>query len=112
MLGMAAELHDRMVCSCGCGQWRADARDPDKKDRWQVEWDTCFVRRAINAEVDATDPPKDAVMSVRLLPEGVTAGADEYAELMARFPALRQAKNEPDRSRDKTADHDDDREQQ
>lgn len=95
MLAMAADLHDRMACTCGCGQWRKDAHDPDKKDRWQVDWETCYVRRAINDEVKATEPPEDAVMQVRLLPEGVTSAQDDYADLLARFPHLRQSQDEP-----------------
>ena len=83
---MAADLHDRLACSCGCGQWEKDAHDPEKKDQWHVWHDVCYVRRSIDAYVKAADPPNEAVISVRLLAPGEDAARSDYEDIIARFP--------------------------
>lgn len=93
MLLQAADLHDRLVCSCGCGQWEADAHDPLKKHLWQIEYDLCFVRRAINTFVEQHDLPDEAVLSIRLTSGDAEASKSDYEQLLERFPhlAARQA---------------------
>ena len=84
MLGMAADLHDQLLCTCGCGQWEKDAHDPLLKDRWQVDQDVCFVRRTLDTYVEQHKPASEVLLSVRLRRDGDTGPADEYAALMAR----------------------------
>lgn len=110
MLGMAAELHDRLVCSCGCGQWEADAHDPDKGDQWDVSTQTCYVRRAIDSYVKEFEPPADAVLSVRLVADRQEASRSEYEALVARFPGRFAAPAGPavaevDAARDDSNEH-------
>ena len=98
MLGMAADLHDRLVCTCGCGQWEADAHDPDKADLWAVDHDVCYVRRAIDKYVKAHEPPNEAVLSVRLHASEESQKADAKARVEELRAMMRAASppNEPD----------------
>ena len=86
MLAMAADLHDRLVCPCGCGQWEADAHDPEKKDQIVVDATTCYVRRALNDYEDAMKPGPDVVLSVRWVKDRADADRQAYLELVNRFP--------------------------
>ena len=86
MLLQAADLHDRLVCGCGCGQWEADAHDPIKKHLWQIDYDVCFVRRAINTFVEKHEPPEEAVLSIRLATGEEGEVKSEYEQLLERFP--------------------------
>lgn len=82
---MAADLHDRLVCSCGCGKWEADAHDPLKKHLWQVDTDVCYVRRALDEFVTLHEPSAETVLSIRLVTEAAGAKS-EYEAIRERFP--------------------------
>lgn len=96
---MAADLHDRMICTCGCGQWEKDAHDPLNSDLWEVDHQTCYVRRAIDTYVKVAEPASDAVISVRL-GDGEHSGATEHEQLLARFPHLAEANSAAARQAD------------
>lgn len=85
MLGMAVDLHDHLICPCGCGQWEKDARDPLLKDRWRVIEEVCYVRRTLDAHTKEHEPAPDVQLSVRLDRTGDAATSD-YEDIRARFP--------------------------
>jgi hypothetical protein len=107
MLGMAADLHDRLMCSCGCGQWEADAHDPATQDRWRVDYDVCYVRRAIDSFVKSEQPPNEAVLSVALQPadfDPKASGRAKVEELRAMMRAGSPTAAEPDHEIDGRGD--------
>lgn len=65
--------HQRLVCSCGCGQWRADCQDQSTEGRWQVNTEICYAREAISEfqEKHKDDLPSGLMLGVELLPMGV-----------------------------------------
>lgn len=87
MLGMAADLHDQLLCSCGCGQWEKDAHDPLLKDRWRIDEDVCYVRRTLDDYVKRHEPASEVQLTVRLARDGDPAADDAYAQIMARHGA-------------------------
>lgn len=94
-LGMAVDLHDHLLCTCGCGQWEKDAHDPLLKDKWRVDEDVCYVRRTLDAYVKDHEPASEVRLTVRLDRDGTGGPEDEYAALVARHPSL-AARNAPD----------------
>jgi hypothetical protein len=110
-LGMAVDLHDHLLCTCGCGQWEKDAHNPLLKDKWRVDEDVCYVRRTLDAYVKDHEPASEVQLNVRLDRDGTDGPEDEYAALLARHPSLtaRQAHTPPDGDAD---DGSDEREQQ
>ena len=97
-LGMAAELHDQMLCPCGCGKWESEAHDPTVKDRVRVSAETCYVRQAIDEYTEKFKPGSDVLLSASILPEGHDAGRSDYEALRDRLglPAPREAVAEGD----------------
>lgn len=95
---MAAELHDHLLCTCGCGQWEKDAHDPLLKDKWKVDETVCYVRRTLDQYVERHKPASEIQLTVRLDRDGTAGPEDEYAALLARHPSLaaRQVHAEPD----------------
>lgn len=88
LLGMAADLHDNLLCTCGCGQWEKDAHDPLLKDKWRIDEDVCYVRRTLDDYVKRNEPASEVQLSVHLSRDGSSGPADEYAALLERFPQL------------------------
>ena len=98
LLTQAQRLHDQMVCSCGCGQWRPVAYDPEREGDWHVDVDVCYPRAAIDQYLrqHEKDMPDGAMLRVRLLAEGEDVpesefvydparAASEKAKMLARF---------------------------
>lgn len=107
-LGMAAELHDHLLCTCGCGQWEKDAHDPLLKDKWKVDEDVCYVRRTLDEYVKRHEPASEVQLNVRLDRDGAAGPEDEYAALLVRHPSLaaRKAHAEEDaRGNDSQDEH-------
>lgn len=99
---MAVDLHDNLLCTCGCGQWEKDAHDPLLKDKWRIDEDVCYVRRTLDTYVEQHKPASEIQLNVRLDRDGTAGPEDEYAALLARHPSLasRQVHTQPDRAPD------------
>ena len=65
--------YKRLICSCGCGQWRAECQDSSTEGRWQVNSEICYAREAISEfqEKHKDDLPAGLMLGVELLPMGV-----------------------------------------
>lgn len=79
LLAQAVAEHDRRICSCGCGQWSADALDPDHL--WVVEKARCTAGEAL-AEASRSfgeeGPPAGTLLRVR--DGGKTAAVNPFAD--------------------------------
>lgn len=91
--------HQRLICGCGCGQWRDDCQDASTSGRWQVEATVCYAREAIAAfqEQHKDGMPDGLQLGVRLLPLGeiptdpLTSG--RAVDVEAEFAAMKARHN-------------------
>lgn len=103
MLALAADLHDRLTCACGCGGWLSETRDPHIQ--WDVSTEVCYRRKAIEAYTKVRDPGPHEVLTVKRA--GVTeSGASEFDDLLAQFPHLREPSLAPVAAEDEQPEHD------
>lgn len=97
LLTGALDVHERMLCPCGCGQWSPECMDDATVGRWQPLVATCHARSAL-AEFEKdhrADLGAASLMGVRLLPVGESVvdplafdpsrAAAEYAAHMERL---------------------------
>lgn len=66
LLTQAYDITLSMRCSCGCGQWSDEARDPDTDGLWVVRERECFARKASVDWVRDNKPDPHVLISVTL----------------------------------------------
>lgn len=90
LMRVLADL-DAGTCPC-CGQWAAEAHDPNNEGRYVVEGSTCYAGAALREWRKSAG--EDAVPSVRLAAPGEQIGYDEakaqeiQRELQERLSAM------------------------
>lgn len=56
-------LRDRaLTCSCGCGQLKRLAHDPDTNGWWLIGEDVCEARVALDKDAEDDEKPEPGVM--------------------------------------------------
>jgi len=84
LLTQGYHAYKKGLCSCGCGQWRAECTNPDNEGRYVVTDEKCNARAALAKWSEANkDAGPEVMLSVRLLSDGETETQNARAQVEA-----------------------------